>query len=220
MVPSTSMKGTTMMVNSPKLWDKLLAAAPKGSALMGGAIIDYLLGIVPHDFDIFYTYKPGMQHIFPGNWVQTAVNFNDPVWIKEHAEMYLQGIDEHGNPPISSVTEYMVDDEHKVQMVGVHYDDPLKHFQNFDHSLTLATYNNRGMFVHKKVFQSKENHTITYVSKNKEIGAVNKSLIRAQAKIARLPLDGHGWELKGFVPVIKPKPLFKWHDINLADDFN
>ena len=59
------------MMNSPQLWDKLLQAAPKGSALMGGAIIDYLLGIPVKDYDIFYTYHPGIGHITPNNWELT-----------------------------------------------------------------------------------------------------------------------------------------------------
>lgn len=205
------------MVNNPALWDKLLADAPQGSALMGGAIIDYLLGIPVHDYDIFYTYKPGPGLQLPVTWVPTEADFNNPEFVKAHEEMYLQGIDEQGNHPISIVQEYLVDGEHKVQMIGVNYANPLKHLQNFDHSLTLASYNNKGMFVHKKVFQSKETQTITYVSKNKEIGAVNKSFIRANKKIARFPQVGVGWKLKGFDPVVKPQKLVWANNLNLEN---
>lgn len=185
-------------MNSPALWDKFLQYVPKGSALMGGAIIDYLLGIPVNDYDIFYPYKPGQGFILPGGWVMTEANFNDPVWIKEHEEMYLQGIDEFGNHPISSVIEYVVDGEHKVQLIGVNYDKAVKHLKNFDHSLTLASYDSKGMFVHKKVFESKDNHVIEYVNKNHEAKAVMKSMVRAQKKIAKMPFDGHAWELTGF----------------------
>lgn len=196
------------MTNNPQLWDKLLAAAPQGSALMGGAIVDYLLGIPVNDYDIFYTYIPGHQYILPASWVPTEAKFNDLQWVKEHEEAYLQGIDENGNHPISTVFEYLVDGEHKVQLIGVNYDNPTKHLKNFDHSLTLATYTAKGMFVHKKVFQSKESNTIEYISKNKEIGAVTKSLIRAQKKIKRLGAaygEHQAWTYKGFHGGIKPQ---------------
>jgi hypothetical protein len=190
------------MNNSPALWDKLLKQVPKGSALMGGAVVDYLIGAPVNDYDIFYAYHPGEGWLFPGNWVMTKANFNDPVWIKEHEEMYLQGIDEFGNHPISSVIEYLVDGEHKVQMIGVNYDNPIKHLKNFDHSLTLASYDAKGMFVHKKVFQSYESKVIEYVSKNLEQGAVVKSLARAHKKAAKFGIE-HDWQYKGFIP--KPK---------------
>jgi hypothetical protein len=192
------------MNNCPALWDDLLKQVPKGSALMGGAIIDYLLGIPVNDYDIFYSYKPGQGFILPGNWVPTMANFNDPVWIEQHEAQYKQGIDEFGNHPISVVYEYMVDGIHKVQLIGVNYDNPLKHLKNFDHSLTLASYDAKGMFVHKKVFESKDNHIITYVSKNKEAKAVMKSMARAQKKIGKMPFDGHAWELQGFDPAPVP----------------
>lgn len=192
-------------MNSPKLWDELLSHVPKGSALMGGAIVDYLLGLPVHDYDIFYSYHHGQGFILPGNWVMTAADFNDPAWIKEHEEMYLQGVDEFGNNPISSVIEYLVADEHKVQLIGVNYDNPMKHMKNFDHSLTLASYNGRGMFVSSKVFKSYEKHTIEYVNKNLEAKAVARSFLRAKKKIAKIPADGHAWELKGFNP--GPAPI-------------
>jgi hypothetical protein len=190
------------MNNSPALWDKLLKQVPKGSALMGGAVVDYLLGLPVNDYDIFYTYKPGQGHIFPGNWQMSEAYFNDPVWIKQHEEMYMQGVDEFGNHPISSVVEYLVDGEHKVQMIGVNYLDPLKHLKNFDHSLTLASYDAKGMFVHKKVFQSYESKIIEYVSKNLAADAVQKSLMRAHKKAAKIGIE-HDWQYKGFIP--KPK---------------
>ena len=94
------------MNNSPALWEKLLKQAPKGSVLMGGAIVDYLIGIPVNDYDIFYTYKPGQGFVLPVTWVMSEAYFNDPAWIKEHEEMYMQGVDENGTQPISSVTEY------------------------------------------------------------------------------------------------------------------
>lgn len=165
---------------------------------MGGAIIDYLLGLPVNDYDIFYPYHPGQGILLDDTWVPTAADFNDPAWVKEHEEQYLQGIDEFGNHPIATVFEYLVEDEHKVQLIGVHYDNPLKHMKNFDHSLTLASYNSRGMFVSKKVFESTGNHVIKYVNKNHEFNTVMKSLVRAQKKIAKMPFDGHEWELEGF----------------------
>lgn len=199
-------------MNSPALWDKLLQYVPKGSALMGGAIIDYLLGIPVNDYDIFYSYHPGQGFILPGNWVPTKAEFNNPVWVKEHENQYAQGVDEFGNHPISVVYEYLVDGEHKVQLIGVNYDKPIKHMKNFDHSLTLASYDAKGMFVHKKVFESKDNHIITYVNKNMEANAVIKSIGRAQKKIAKMPFDGHAWELQGF----NPDPVVPQQDWEIA----
>lgn len=195
------------MNNSPELWDKLIKAAPKGSVLMGGAIIDYLLGIAVNDYDIFYPYKPGQGFIVPITWKLTEADFNDPIWIKEHEEAYLQGVDENGFNPIATVYEYLVEGEHKVQLIGVHYEKAITHLKNFDHSLTLASYDSKGMFVHKKVFESKFKQTITYVSKNTDANAVLKSMLRAEKKLARLH-NGADWELKGFVaaPMLVPQP--------------
>lgn len=186
------------MNNSPALWDKLLAQAPKGSVLMGGAVVDFLLNLPVNDFDIFYTYHPGMGFVLPGNWVPTEANFNDPVWAEQHQEMYLQGVGEGGLNPISVVYEYMVDGVHKVQMIGVNYDKPIKHMANFDHSLTLASYDAKGLFVSKKVFQSYDSKVIEYVSKNKEHKAVVKSMGRAQKKIQKMPDGVFEWKFKGF----------------------
>lgn len=206
-------------MNKPALWDELLSHAPKGSALMGGAIVDYLLGLPVHDYDVFYPYQPGPGLILPVNWVLTEADFNDPVFIKEHEEMYLQGIDEFGNHPISIVQEYLVAGEHKVQMIGVNYDNPIKHMKNFDHSLTLASYNSKGMFVSSKVFKSYANHTIEYVSKNLEAKAVARSFIRAKKKIAKIPDDGNAWELKGFNP--NPIPIkLQLHVAQPVGDFD
>ena len=194
------------MVNSPALWDKLLKHAPKGSALMGGAVVDYLLGIPVNDYDIFYTYKPGLGFILPDSWVPTEADFNDPVWAEQHQEQYMQGVGDNGHNPISIVHEYMVDGEHKVQMIGVNYQNPIKHMNNFDHSLTLASYTTKGLFVSKKVFQSYDSKTIEYVSGNKTAAAINKSIARAQKKVQRLAVaQGDpglvAWEYKGFIPM-------------------
>lgn len=187
------------MNNSPALWDHLLKYVPKGSALMGGAVVDYLLGVPVNDYDIFYPYHPGQGFILPGDWKLTEANFNDPVWIKEHEEAYLQGVDEFGNHPIATVYEYMVDGIHKVQLIGVHYEKVVTHLKNFDHSLTLASYDKKGMFVHQKVFESYDNKIIKYVSKNHEAKAVMKSLARAHKKAAKVGID-FDWQFEGFDP--------------------
>ncbi len=181
-------------MNGPKLWSKLLAEAPKDSVLMGGAVIDYMVDMEAKDYDIFHVYKP-QPMIVPPNWELTDVNFNDEAWVAQHQKEYLQGIDGNGNYPIGSVNEYIVDGEHKVQLIGVMYVDANQHFKNFDHSLTLGRYTKRGMFIHQKVFESFQTETITYVSKNP--GPVQKvrSLERAKRKALKY---GGEWTYKGF----------------------
>lgn len=182
------------MMHDTGVWLDLLSQAPKGSILMGGAVIDFIAGYQPKDFDIFHSYELG-EPIVPDNWVKTAVDYNDPVWIVQHNKDYMQGLGEQGQKVIGSVYEYLVDEIYLVQLIGVNYADPNEHFKNFDHSLTLGRFNKSGMFVHKKVFESLENNTIQYVSKNKSQAARHRSRDRALAKTNRY---GGNWTLKGF----------------------
>lgn len=182
-------------MNSPEIWDYLLAQSPKDSALMGGAVIDYWFGKDPKDFDIFYSYKPGQEIVIPPNWKMTDADFNDPVWIAKHDAWYLQGVDANNNNPISSVVEYLVDGTYLVQLIGVGYFNPAEHLKNFDHSLTLGRYTKHGMFIHRKTLQTVDDHVIEYVSKNQNEESKNRSFIRAQNKAIRY--GGH-WEFKGF----------------------
>lgn len=183
------------MNNSWKLWNKLLGESPKGAVLMGGAVVDWACGHKPKDFDIFYTYKPGLLDNLPPNWKMTKADFNDPAWVAQHDAWYQQGIDANGENPILSVIEYMVDGQHLVQLIGVKYPDPKTHFLNFDHSLTLGCYSKNGLFVHREVYKSLENHQVRYVSKNKTLEARARSLLRAQRKTQRY---GNQWSFIGF----------------------
>lgn len=185
------------MINTPKLWNRLLEQSPKGSCLMGGAVVDYYFGMEAKDFDIFCEYNPwdGVLWTAPVNWVLTAQDFNNPEWVAEHQEQYKQGIDENGAHPIGSVNEYLVDGAHLVQLVAVMYKDPAKHFKNFDHSFTLGKYTKAGLFIHREVFKARDTKTIRYVSKNNDLAAKFKSLVRAHKKAAKY---GFGYEFKGF----------------------
>lgn len=182
-------------MNSPKLWNKLLEEAPESSVLMGGAILDHLFHKEAHDYDIFHTYKIG-DIVVPGNWKITEAHFNDLAWAEEHQQLYLQGVNEAGNNPIGSVYEYLVDGEHKVQLIGVLYNEPAKHMANFDHSLTLCRYSKSGMFIHRKVLESVDDGVIRYVSKNKTLEHRLRSIKRAQAKALKL---GGEWKFEGFL---------------------
>lgn len=187
-----------MMQNGPKLWAKLLDESPKGSVLMGGACIDWMLGHEAKDYDIFHTYKVGepFNGAPPIGWKKTDVHFNDPVWAKAHQELYLQGgVEGHANP-IGSVYEFMVDGEHKVQLIGVHYENPAQHMKNFDHTLTLARWSKNGMFTHRKAYETFDTHIIEYVSKDKSAEARSRSIWRAMNKIEKYGDDD--WELVGF----------------------
>lgn len=176
------------MDNGPKLWSDLIKQAPPGSVLMGGAVVDYIVGVEPKDFDIFHTYKVGPVQGLPPWWVPTEANFNDPVWVEKHQELYKQGIGDNGQHMIGSVYEYMVDGLYKVQLIGVMHVDPKMHFRTFDHTLTLGRYSKNGMWVHGKVFGSIETKSVEYISKDKHPDAVSRSLKRAMSKVER-----YGW---------------------------
>ncbi len=193
------------MNNGPKLWNKLLNESPANAVLMGGAVIDWHLGHEAKDYDIFFEYKPGPPGV-PENWELTEADFNDPVWAEAHQQEYLQGVGEDGNNKIGSVNEYIVDGEHRVQLIGVMYKDPKMHFQNFDHSLTLGRYTKTGLFIHRRVFDSIRSHIVTYISKNHEPKAVERSFNRAKAKTKRYS-GGHegNWNFHNFVAIGKKK---------------
>lgn len=190
------------MNNGPKLWNKLLLEAPPTSLLMGGAVIDWHLGHEAKDYDIFHTYKPG-EPVVPHTW-EMKVDFNDEAWLEQHQNEYLQGIDADNNNPIGSIYEYLVDGEHKVQLIGVNYLNPAFHMKNFDHSLTLGRYTKAGLFIHKKVFDSIHSHVVQYVSKNNDPKAVLRSYNRAKAKTKKYS-GGHdgNWDFKGFIAIEK-----------------
>lgn len=188
------------------IWNRLLNVCPQGSVLMGGAVVDWwATGEAPNDYDIFHTYKPGEPFaILPPGWEKTEAHFNDPEWAEAHQELYLQSINAGGGNPIGSVYEYLVDGEHKVQMIGVHYDKPLKHFKNFDHSLTLGWYNPKsGVFLHRKVFEALADKVCEYVGKSKDFADVLRSYNRARKKAQKVA-DAYGhnldqWEFKNFI---------------------
>jgi hypothetical protein len=194
------MRKTTMQ-NGPKLWAHLLFDAPKGSVLMGGAIVDYLAGVTPKDYDIFHTYHVGEPHVPPW-WKKTEAHFNDPNWAEAHQDQYLQGLNANGGKLIGSVYEYLVDGKYRVQLIGVNYADPKQHFHNFDHSLTLGRFSQNGLWIHKIVFESLETETVTYVSKNKDPKTVARSLKRATDKA--MTYGWHNPKLHGFQGAFKP----------------
>lgn len=178
-------------MNNPELWRQLLQQAPKGSVLMGGAVVDFMCGIQPKDYDIFYRYHPGMPEVSV-NWMFVEMDYNDPVQLKQHNADYQQL--NNGQPnPIGAVYNYKVPSVEgvlDVQMIGVQYQDPKDHFQNFDHTLTLGSYSETGMFVHEKVFESLATKTITYIGKDNP-KAKMRSRNRALEKASRI--DPNGW---------------------------
>lgn len=187
-------------MNGHQLWEYLLNQSPEGAVLMGGAIVDTFASIKVNDFDIFYTYIPGIKQPNwepPANWKLTDQDFNDPEWLAEHQEKYLQGVDKNGDHPISVVSEYLVDNLYTVQLIGVNYDNPLLHFKNFDHSLTLGYFSTKGYYLSRRVIDSCAQKTITYLSKNKDPAAKARSFERAAYKAARYGDNGE-WKFIGF----------------------
>lgn len=181
-----------MMWNKPAIWDELLKAAPKGSVLMGGAVRDFYWGYEAKDYDIFYSYKPGLPEI--EGWKYVPKDDFPPDG--PHPDYDIAAL--NGTNPIGCVYDYEVNYHGKVlkvQLVGVHYANPLDHFANFDHSLTLGIYDNQGMFLHKKLVHALE---------NKEVELLNpanspKSMARATSVIKRIdPYGALNWKYLNF----------------------
>ena len=194
--------------NGPKVWDRILNTVPFEAVIMGGAVIDYLYGWKVNDIDVFHTYKVGEPFaITPPGW-QMLEKFNEPDWVEAHQQQYLQGINEFGQHPVGSVYDFLVDGHIKVQLIGVHYNDPKTHFHNFDHSLTLGRYTKNGMFVHRKVFETVANHVVEYTCPYKNEEHMVRALERAKAKVKKVTggVGGGGWTYRGFD---KPNPEHK-----------
>lgn len=192
------------MNNGPKVWNQLLAGSPEGSVIMGGAIVDYMASQYfigdtnPKDFDIFHTYHVGMPDV-SAMWEYVPMNYNDKV------QALLHKMDYGEDKKIGSVYNYNVvvpgifggNQIVRIQMIGVHYEDPKDHFQNFDHTLTLGSYSENGLFIHQKVFESLTNKEVTYLRKEPDAGS--KSWLRASNKVVRYnPGNLDSWVFKGF----------------------
>lgn len=181
------------MINRPRNWNKLLKAAPQGSVLMGGAIRDWLVDREAKDFDIFHTYEFGVPQI--DGWV-----YKENPDLEAHQAEYDIG---DPNGPIGSVYDYevlIVDDfwgprSVKVQLIGVIYDDPTKHFGSFDHTLTLGLYSKHGLYVDQRMFDSFNTKSVTCTNNSKP----EKSLLRAKKAVAKISLEGaEDWNYLGF----------------------
>lgn len=190
------------MINKTATWNKLLEAAPAGSVLMGGAIRDWTLDREAKDYDIFYPYYiPGILEIPDWKYIP------NPDAEAHQAEYDIgAGIDNQLNP-IAIVSDYevpigsyaltpdglVIPATVKVQLIGVHYDDPTEHFKNFDHTLTLGMYGKYGLCIDKRMFDSFHNKTVTCTNSAKP----EKSLARAQSVVKRLWGEQH-WNYLGF----------------------
>jgi hypothetical protein len=182
-------------MNCPELWSQLLSEAPKGSVIMGGAIVDWVAGIQPKDIDIFHTYQVGTPDV-PAHWQYIEMDWNDPVKKAAHEQEYqLDAEGKHNS--IGSVYEYKVNG-YTVQMIGVHYDDPREQFKKFDHSLTLGSFSDNGLFIHTDVFSSLQDKTVHYYGKVGDNRAA-RSFSRALKKINRIDHGNmNAWAFKGF----------------------
>lgn len=172
-----------MIVNGPELWRKILAGAPAGSVIMGGAIVDYVLGIQPKDFDV---YCP-IDAPFPlGTTWKLAGN---PADYKEYQDVDF---------PIKSICNY-TDHGVKIQLMQTYSNDPTKVFKHFDHSLTKGLYSKKGIFVSDCVYKTLETGEVRFVGKTESVEKRYKSLLRAHAKIAKYDPQGFdNWKFINF----------------------
>lgn len=193
------------MNNTIQTWNKLLEAAPEGSVLMGGAIRDWHFCKEAKDYDIFYSYNPGIPQI--KGWTYKPRPHDAEI----QAEYNINGM--NGLHPIAAVYDYevpigykyaltpkgainLVPDQVKVQLIGVQYDNPVQHFANFDHTLVLGLFGlNTGLYISPKFFESIRNKSITCTNNS----SPGKSLLRAKNAVNRLdPQGAQDWNFLEF----------------------
>lgn len=179
-----------MINNGPELWSKLLEEAPEGSVLMGGAVVDWAFGagLKPKDFDLWIPYIPGYIPKVDG-WHRLV----------HHTDMEQYAADPGQPVSIGSVNTYLRDGPNhsvlKIQVIGVLGDDPKSQFSKFDHSLTLGSFSENGLFVHKMVYDSINTKTVTCINNSKPV----VSLERAMGKVIRYcPATWTEWIFTGF----------------------
>jgi hypothetical protein len=182
-----------MIINNPSTWAELLQFCPKNSILAGGAIRDWLVGQEPKDYDIFYSYFPGIP-ITNNNWLYQEIV--DPV---AHAAEY-QPVDGEPNKKIGAVYNYEVILSGgffvQVQMVGVHYPNPKEHCKTFDHTLTLGRFGlESGLAISPLLFESLRTRTVTCLDPLRK----EKSFLRATTAVERIDPDHIDlWTYKNF----------------------
>ena len=185
-----------------KLWDELLSEAPMGAFLMGGAIRDGLADKKPKDYDIFYHLPDELQPFpqFP-NWTYRPPENRQEM--QELIRRYNLAIPPNGplpiEPIIRSIRNYDVKTREsgtvRVQLVGTKYRDPRKHFNSFDHTLTLGRYGPPGLFIDRRMFESIKTKTVTCTNTTNRI----KSLERAEKAVAKIdPKGADDWTYLGF----------------------
>jgi hypothetical protein len=186
------------MKNDPQLWAELLKQVPLNCVLMGGAPRDFFYSVEAKDYDIFHPYAVGMPDV-PGNWEFVEMNYNDPVQLAAHQADYLEqpGVGNNGQLPIGSVYNYKVKnmwDVVDVQLIGVHYPDPVMHLANFDHTLCLAAYSlDKGLYYAPPFMDSMIARTV------KAINLRHNTLERAQAAVKKISNGNEWlWDYQGF----------------------
>lgn len=186
------------MKNDPQLWSELLKGFPATAVLMGGAPRDFFYSVEAKDYDIFVPYQVGQPDL-PANWEYQEMNYNDPAALAVHQEDYLQqpGADNNGNLPVGSVYNYKVKnmwDIVDVQIIGVHYPDPVMHMKNFDHTLCLAAFSlERGLYFAPEFMTSMVDRSV------KAIHLRHNTLDRAQRAVKRISNGNEWlWDFHGF----------------------
>lgn len=183
-----------MINNGPEIWSKLLDEAPEGSILMGGAVVDWAFhpDIIPNDFDLWMPYEVGYTPEIAGWHLIKAHGF-------DHINQYMH--DGHHQTTVGSVNTYLRDHPNnpnqviKIQIMGVMDQDPKSQFSKFDHSLTLGSFSDQGLFVHKMVYDSFNIKTVVCTNGSKP----EVSLKRAKKKVKKYcPVTYDEWIFIGF----------------------
>lgn len=187
------------MINGPKFWNSLLDKCPAGSILMGGAVRDFIVGVEPKDFDIFYPYRP----MYPAIEGWEYKEYNQAEAAKRREDY---GLDEDGanvnaeRNPLAIVRNYEIPvaddaDPIKVQLMGVHFNDARHMYRLFDHTLTLGRYSRKGLFVDARLFESLDTKTVTCTNGHRGENSLN----RAKRVVARIDPQGvNDWNFLGF----------------------
>lgn len=177
--------------NGPKFWSQLLEEAPEGSILMGGAVIDWVhhSSLVPHDFDIWC---PNLGDGVPmiDGWQHVNSNFGEDYMGMPHLDQpaLINAVHTYSH----SFNDY----QHcKVQLMSVINNDPASAFSKFDHTLTLGSFSETGLFVHSMVYESFETKTVTCINQSDPY----KSKLRALSKVKRyVPAKWGEWKFIDF----------------------
>lgn len=134
----------TPLVNGPALWQAILDALPVRSAVIaGGAVRDYLLGVVPKDLDIFL---PSEDYGIPFGFDSLGDDRRE-----EYAAL-----------PIIDVVTRGVIAGHQIDLIGIHgMTDGHQLMETFDFGVTRCWFQDGVIHDTLEAIQDRDRRTVT-----------------------------------------------------------